>query len=219
MALRGGETGLYDDWILGEFKNLSSPVVRSAVTDHIARANPEQWLMDAESMRGVIVALRLLAADDQPIPEPADGGSTDPAWRAGLTVILNAVRERDATPGKQRAADTAWAALTGEHRNTLAGFLSALHAARWLDNLPAHDLVLATMPTAGVVALTWSLEYPDQLRSAFGRGWNTREHIVRVLAARGDRRAAQALRRFTREPDIGRAAVAAVRAIEARASA
>lgn len=219
MALRAGETGMYDDWILGEFKDLSSPIVRSAVTDHTARANPDQWFMDSDSMRGIIVALRLLAADGQPIPEPAEGGCTDPAWRAGLTVILNAVREREPTPGEQRAADTAWATLTGEHRNALAGFLSKLHDARWLDKLPAHDLVIATMPAAGVEVLTWSLEHPDLLRTAFGRDWNTREHIVRVLGAHGDRQAAQALRRFTREPDIGRAAAAAVRAIETRVSA
>ena len=219
MALRAGETGMYDDWIPGQFKDLSNPIVRNAVTDHIARANPDQWIMPSDSMRGIIVALRLLAADGQPIPGPAHGGSNDPAWRAGLTVILNAVRDREATSGERRAADAAWAALTGKHRDSLAAFLSSLHDARWLDDLPAHDLVLTDMPDAGVEALTWSLEHPDRLRTAFGRAWDTRQHIVSVLADRGDRRAAQALRRFTQEPDIGQAATAAVRAIETRVNA
>ena len=216
MALRGGETGMYDDWILSQFKDLSSPIVRSAVADHVARANPDQWIMPSDSMRGIIVALRLLAADGQPIPEPAHGGSNDPAWRVGLTVILNTLRGCEPTPIERRAADAAWAALSGEHRDTLAGFLSSLHDARWLDDLPAHDLVLADMPDAGVEVLTWSLEHPDRLRTAFGYTWETRKHIVNLLADRGDRRAAQALRRFTQEPDIGQAATAAVRAIEAR---
>ncbi len=216
MALRGGETGLYDDWIINEFKDLSSPTVRAAVTDHIAQTDPSKWMMSSDSMRATVAALRLLAADGRPLPEPAEHGSCDPAWRAGLTVILDAVRERDPTPDELHTASEAWGALTDNHRDTLAGFLSSLHDARWFDEQSIHDLVLAAMPTAGVKALTWSLEHPDQLRTVFGNTWGVRRNIIRVLAHRGDRRAAQALRRFTRDPDIGEAAAAAVRGIETR---
>lgn len=76
MALRAGETGMYDDWILGRFEDLSTPIVRYAVTDYIARANPEEWIMPSDSMRGIIVALRLLAADGHPTPNPRMAAAT-----------------------------------------------------------------------------------------------------------------------------------------------
>jgi hypothetical protein len=214
MALRGGETGLYDDWIIGQFKDLSNPIVRAAVIDHIARADPSE--MPSESMSGIIAALRLLAKNGQTLPEPARASGSDPAWRAGLTVILDAVRERETTPDERRVAQAAWVALTGDHRDALAGLLASLHNARWFDESDAHDRVLAAMPPDGVEALTWSLQHPDRLCEAFGRTWDMRRHIVRVLTERGDRRTAQALRAFTQDPDIGEAAAAAVRAIETR---
>jgi len=216
MALRGGETGLYDDWIIAQFKDLSNPIVRAAVTHHIAQADPSEWMMTSDSMRGIIAALRLLAADAKPLPDPADGGSRDPAWRAGLTAVLDAVREREPTPSERHAGQAAWASLTGDHRETLAGFLASLHDAHWLDDTPTYDLVLSAMPPAGIEALTWSLEHPDRCRIVFGHVWDMRRRIIDVLAQRGDRRAAQTLRRFTHEPDIGEAAAAAVRAIETR---
>ncbi|HTC60173.1 MAG TPA: nuclease-related domain-containing protein [Solirubrobacteraceae bacterium] len=219
MALRGGETGMYDDWIISQFKDLSNPTVRAAVTDHIAHSDPSKWMMSSDSMRAIVAALRLLAADGQPVPEPAESGSSDPAWRAGLTVILDAVREREPTRAEHQATDKAWAVLTGDHRDTLAGLLSSLHDARWFDEQSIHDLVLAAMPTSGVDTLTWSLEHPNRLRSAFGHTWGARDNTIRVLADRGDRRAAQALRGFTQDPNIGAAAAAAVRAIETRINA
>jgi hypothetical protein len=216
MALRGGETGLYDDWIIAQFKDLSNPIVRSAVTAHIAEADPSNWMTPSDSIRAIVAALKLLAADGQALPEPADGGSSDPAWRAGLTVILDAVHTREPTPGEHRAAREAWSELTDKHRDTLAGFLSTLHDARWFDEQSVQEQVLIAMPPAGIEALMWSLEHPDRLRDAFGHSWNVRRHIVHVLADRGDRRAAHTLRRFTQDPDIGETAAAAVRAIETR---
>lgn len=79
LALKGSDSGCWDHWILGEFKDLSSRDVRRAVTAYVARADPARWLSQQEGMAAVITALRLLVLDGAPLPEPAEGGCTDPA--------------------------------------------------------------------------------------------------------------------------------------------
>ncbi len=73
------------------------------------------------------------------------------------------------------------------------------------------------MPRAGVDALIWSLEHPDQVRPLGRPDMDLRRDIIELLGRLGDPKTAEALRRFTGERDIGEAAATAIRAIEARA--
>ncbi len=82
-----------------------------------------------------------------------------------------------------------------------------------------HGRVLAAMSGAGMDALLWSLEHPNQVRSLFRHDRGIRVYLIEVLGRIGDHRAADVLRRFVDDPAVGEAAVATVRTIEARAIA
>ena len=221
MALAGCDAGaFYADYILNELDDLSDPVARTAVIAFVARAAPSNWLMAQSGMEAVVRALDLLSSAGLPLPEPEGGGSTDPAWRAAMNVIVGAL---DGTAGRhvdRRSVDAAWAALTGPRRDTLASLLFNLHGIpRFGRRRVPHvqELVIASMPNEGVDGLVWSLEHPDRVRSLcrFDYGW--RRRVVDLLARLGDRRAADVLRRLVNDPEIGVAVGAAVRAIESRA--
>lgn len=221
MALVGCDAGaFYADYILNELDDLSDPDARAAVIAFVARAAPSDWLMAQSGMEAVVRALGLLLTAGLPLPEPEAGGSPDPAWRAAMTVILGALDDAAGGQVDRRSVDAAWAALTGPRRDTLASLLFNLHGIPRFGrgDLPdVQELVIANMPSVGVDVLVWSLEHPDRVRSLcrFDYGW--RRRVVDVLARRGDRRAADVLRRLVNDPEIGEAAVAAVRAIETRA--
>jgi hypothetical protein len=218
LALEGGNAGSWDHWILGEFKDLSSPAVRRAVTAYVARADPERWLSQQEGMAAVIAALRLLVADGASLPEPANRGCADPAWRASLTIIMGELSDAAGTSPDTEAVDGAWTALLSEHRDVFASVLANLHLASIIDDGPSvYERVLSAVPAEGVEVLIWSLEHPEQTRALCGWVYDLPAHIVEWLGRIGDRRAADVLRRFTGDPEVGEAAAAAVRAIEERA--
>ena len=218
LALNGNDSGTWVDWILGEFKDLSSPDVRRAVAAFLATADPERWLGQQEGMAAVIAALRLLAAEGAPMPEPAESGCTDPAWRAALTIIMGALNDIAGRAIDTPAVKAAWAALLGEHRDVFASFLSNLHGARVIDcEAGVYEQVLSAVPAEGIEVLIWSLEHIDQTRPLCRWDHDLPARIVEWLGQIGDRRAAEVLRRFTNEAGIGEAAAAAVRQIEARA--
>lgn len=217
LALESNDSGTWVDWILGEFKDLSSPDVRRAVTAFVAGADPERWLGQQEGMAAVIAALRLLAAGGAPLPGPAEGGSTDPAWRAALTIIMGALNDVTGIASDAQAVDDAWATLLGEHPDAFASFLSNLRDARVIDDPGVYERILSSVPTGGVEVLIWSLEHPDQIRPLCSWDHDLPACIVEWLGQIGNRRAAEVLRRFTTESGIGEAAAAAVREIEARA--
>lgn len=220
LALEGNDSGTWVDWILGEFKDLSSPDVRRRVAAFVASADPERWPGQREGMAAVITALRLLAADGAGLPEPAEGGCTDPARRAALTIIMGTLTDIAGTASDAQAVADAWATLLGEQRDAFASFLSNLHGARVIDSDPGvYERVLAAVPAEGVEVLIWSLEHHEQTRPLARWDHDLPGRIVEWLGQIGDRRAAEVLRRFTSEPGIGEAAAAAVRQIEARAIA
>ena len=219
MALDGSDTdSLARGWILGEIADLADPFTRSAVERYVARTDPSTWFSVQWGMEGVVRALLLLAADNVPLPGPMDGGSTDPAWRASLTVIMASF----AGTADQQKLEAAWAALLEEHPDIVAGLLldlrqmHGLHAAHSGDSEDVHARVLAAMPTAGVDVLIWSLEHPDRIRSLCRYDHGVRDYLVDVLGRIGKHRAAEVLRRFVDDPAVGEAAAAAVRAIETR---
>lgn len=223
MALAGCDRGaFYADYILSQLDDVSDPVTRAAVVAFVARATPSDWLIAQSGMEAVVRALGLLSTAGLPLPEPAAGGSADPGWRAAMTVILGALDGAAGHHVDRRSVDAAWAALTGPRREVLPSLLFNLHGIPRFGRggLPdVQELVIAAMPNAGVDGLVWSLEHPDRVRSLcrFDHGW--RRRVVDLLSRLGDRRAADMLRRLANDPEVGEAAGAAVRAIEARAVA
>jgi hypothetical protein len=220
MALYGGETDRMSmGWILGEIKDLTDPFTRSAVECYVARADPSAWFSTQEGMDGIVCALRLLAAEDIPLPDPADDDATDPAWRASLALIMSPL-----TSGENpQPVEEAWTALLDRHPEIVASLLlnlrqmRGLHATHLEKSEDVHDRLLAAMPAAGLPVLIWSLESPDRVRSLCRYDHRGREYLVDVLGQIGDRRAAEMLRRLVDDPAVGAAAAAAARAIEARA--
>jgi hypothetical protein len=223
MALTGCDAGaFYADYILCEFDNLADPVTRAAVRAFVARTAPSEWLLAQSGMEAVVAALALLSAAGEPLPEPQDGASADAAWRAAMTVLMGALRDAAGHPVDRHAVDEAWAALVAPHRDVLASLLFNLRSIpRLRSRVPrdVRELVVAAMPSPGVDGLVWSLEHPKQARSLcrYDHGW--RGDVVDLLARFGDRRAADVLRRLVNDAEVGEAAAAAVRAIEARVTA
>lgn len=220
MALDGSATdSLSAGWILGEIRDLADPFTRSAVERYVARTDPSTWLSAQWGMEGVVSALRLLAADNLPLPYPKDGASTDPAWPASLAVIMASLVSADG----QQKLEAAWGGLLGEHPDVVASLLlnlrqmHGLHAANAGASDDVHARVLAAMPTAGVDVLIQSLEHPDPIRSLCRFDHGVRDYLVDVLGRIGDHRTAEVLRRFVDDPAVGETAAAAVRTIETRA--
>jgi|GEM_PF-6803347 len=222
MALDGGETdSMSMGWILGEIKDLANPFTRSAVERYVARADPSNWFSAQEGMDGIVRALRLLAADDIPLPNPVDNGAADPAWRASLALIMSSLGGAD----NPQPIEEAWATLVDRHPNVVASLLLnlrrmwGLHATGLEKSEDVHDRLLAMMPAAGLSVLIWSLEHSDRVRSLCRYDHGSREYLVGVLGQIGDRRASETLRRLIDDPTVGEAAAVAVRAIETRVMA
>jgi hypothetical protein len=224
MALVGSDTDwIATSWIIGEFDHLADPLTRAAIVRYVGRTDPSDWFSPQLGMEGLVGALRLLAAEGAPLPDPIDNGSTDPAWRACMTVIMGALADAGDWPVRRQCVDEAWAALTGRHRDVLASLLLNLSH---VDLRPSrqertavHELVVAALPPNAIDALIWAVEHPDDIRSLPSFDHGVRDHVIRLLGLLGDRRAADALRRLAEDPELGEAAAAAVRAIENRALA
>lgn len=221
MALVGSDTDwIATSWIIAEFDDLSDPLTRAAVVRYVGRTDPSDWFSPQLGMEGLVGALRLLAAEGAPLPDPIDNGSTDPAWRACMTVIMGALADAGGWPVHRQSVDEAWAAMTGRHRDVLASLLLNLSH---VDVRPSrqegavvHELVVAALPPNATDALIWIVEHPDDIRSLPRFDHGVRDHVIRLLGLLGDRRAADALRRLADDPEVGEAAAAAVRAIENR---
>ena len=216
---------LHTRWLLSEFEDLSDPFVREAVIRYVARVSPGDRVVDPNGvMAAVTVALRLLVEAGEPLPEPHESGSADPAWRAALTVIYGAFADDAGRAVNAEPVRAAWAALTGEHRDVLASLMASLHAA---DAWAAHDkrsvavqgLIAAAMPPAGIDALVRSLEHPDETRTLLVADWDRDRAVIDLLGRIGGRSAAEALRGFAGDRELGEIAVTAARAIEARLAA
>lgn len=222
MALEGGDTGgIATAWIVGELDDLADSVTRAAVVRYVGRTDPADWFSPQLGMDGLVGALRLLAAEDAPLPDPIDHGSTDPAWRACMTVIMGALAEAGGWQVQRQSVDAAWAALTGRHRDVLASLLLNL---RHVDSrpsrqehVPVYELVVGALPPSAIDALVWAVEHPEDIRSLPRYDHGVRAHVIGLLGRIGGRRAADVLRRLADDPEVGEAAAAAVRAIENRA--
>jgi hypothetical protein len=213
MALNGCEYGWTTDaFILDEIKDLVVPDVRDAVSQYVARFNPDECMSPQFAMQAMMRAITLLTRAGLPVPEPSIG-ERDPAWHSAMELISAAAGEED-----EVLAD-AWERFTAEHPDAVASFVGKLKGVRRMNEAGALlDRLESTTPPAAIDALVDALEHPARIRSVGGRDIDLRSDIVAMLTDVGDRRAAETLRRFADDPKIGREATEAVRAIEARIS-
>jgi Nuclease-related domain/ATPase family associated with various cellular activities (AAA) len=212
MALNGGEHAFVTDcFILDEIEDLSSPEARDAVNRYVARINPREVMSVQHAMQGTIRAMILLAQDSLPIP-PAASGDRDPVWQSAMELTYAAAGDDD------QVLATAWAAFAADHPEAVASFLGQIRGVRRIhhaDNALLDRLESVT-PNAAVNALVNSLEHPERVHSIGRYEFDLRRNIVLTLGKFGGRQAAEALRRFVDDPEIGEAATAAVRTIEGR---
>lgn len=213
MALDGCEHGwTTDTYILDEIKDLTVPEVRDAVSRYVARFNPDNCLGPQWAMHATMRAIALLTRAGLPVPESSDG-ERDPAWQSAMEVMSAAAGDDDAVLGD------AWERFAVKYPEAVASFVGKLKGVgRMNEGGALLDRLESTMPPATVDALVDALEHPERVRSIGGRDFDLRRDIVARLAEIGGRRAAETLRRFADDPEIGRAATEAVRAIEARIS-
>jgi hypothetical protein len=211
MALDGCEYGWTTDaFILDEIKGLEVPEVRDAVGRYVARFSPGETLSPHFSMQATMRAIALLSQAGLPIPEPT-AGERDPAWQSAMELVGVAAGD------DEEALADAWQSFAIAHPNAVASFVGKLQAIRRMNEGGALlERLLDAMPQAAIDALVAVLEDPDRVHSIGGRDFHLRPPIVARLAEVGDQRAADALRRFVDDAEIGEAATAAVRAIEAR---
>lgn len=213
MALNGCEYGwTTDTFILDEIKDLAVPEVRDAVSRYIARFNPDECMSPQEAMHATMRAITLLTRAGLPVPE-SSVGERDPAWQSAMELMSAAASEDD-----EVLAD-AWERFAVEHSDAVASFVGKLKGVRRMsEGGVLLERLEGAMPQAAVDALVDAFEHPARVHSIGGRDFDLRRDIVAKLNEIGDQRAAEALRRFADDPEIGREATEAVRAIEARIS-
>jgi len=213
MALDGCEYGWTTDaFILDEIKDLAVPDVRDAVGRYVARFGPEECMSPHFSMQATMRAITLLARAGLPVPE-SSVGERDPAWQSAMELMSAAAGEDD-----EVLAD-AWGRFAVEHADAVASFVARLTSVRRMSEGGAlFERLEGAMPQAAIDALVDALEHPERIHSVGGRDFDLRRDVVARLTEIGDQRAAEALRRFADDPEIGREATEAVRAIEARIS-
>jgi Nuclease-related domain len=223
LALLGApEYSLYTEIILAELEELGGmedPAGAAAVCTFVARTAPGEWMDPRSTMAAVCMGLGLLARAGQPLPAPAVQGADDPAWRALLTAILGVLADEHGDQADPDATASAWAALAGEHRHTLASALAAVyHVHRFTKAPDVHQLLIDAMPPEALDALIWSIEHPAQLRSLLWHDRGDVSYLIDLLGRIGDHRAADALRRLAEESAAAPEAIEAVRQIEMRAA-
>ena len=218
LALRAGTpSDIFVSWIVEEVDNLDHPMVRSAVIDFVAGADPlARWYSTQHGISSVSTALRLVARADLRLPTPTN--ETETAWRAYMGLVYEIWRRDARLPAD---VEQAWRKLLDDHRELFADLLVHQHMATWLSedrDLTLQRILVETIPPEGIKVLIWSLEHPGHLGSCFGwpRVEERSRYTMTLLGRVGDQRAADVLRRFANDPKLGAAAVQAIREIEAR---
>jgi hypothetical protein len=213
MALDGCEYGwMTDAYILEEIKDLAVPEVRDAVGRYVARFGHEESMSPQFSMQATMRAITLLTRAGIRVPE-SSAGERDPAWQDAMDLMSAAAGEGD------EVLAGAWERFAARHPGAVASFVGKLKGVRRLneDGALLLERLESSMPGVAVDALIDSLEYPERVQPVGGRDFDLRRDVVATLADVGGQRAAEVLRRFADDPEVGAAATEAVRAIESRA--
>jgi hypothetical protein len=213
MALNGSEyVFMNDDWIMAELNDLDEPEVRDAVIAWVARNDPKDWMSVQHGLSATVEALTLLDAAHLPIPAAKDV-ERSPEWDATMTLITTAAH---AEP--DQIAD-AWRRFTAEHPYSVASLIINLHRVdRWNRDRSVVERLEAAVPDEAIAAMAATLEHPERAVSIPRWDHDLRRDLVVTLGRLGNRAAADTLRRFADNPNLGDAVADAVRAIEGRSA-
>jgi hypothetical protein len=205
---------------LAELGDLAREDVRE-VFDTFAVPDPKEWFSPQFGMRSFLEAVRVsgMYRDTPPIcPD------TCPEFRALAAIGELAFWYSKEDLGAEFPADRRahlWSKLTGELRADVAGVLQLVKSSEGIVDgsaLRILDRIKKENPDDLTEVLCWSLQNRESLRSLPRGNWGSDrdEFAVAVLGELGDARTAGSLRRFVDDPQIGAAAVRAIRSIEAR---
>ena len=100
--------------------------------------------------------------------------------------------------------------------------LCEMQQAEIIDHTPfdvtpsVHDRLLNVYPDQVRQLLEWALNHRNQFGNPLWRAYTVDDYIVRALGTVGTASTADMLRNYVDDPELGHAAVAAVKAIETR---
>jgi hypothetical protein len=224
LALRQDKTPFHVDWMVAQLADHAEPLSGDelAVLQRHAADVDLDVPMAHEPMSAHVQALRAWARISAQPPEPpsTDGDLMKHAWRL-VDTLLFALFRGQVTPAQQ--ADRVWeelldlcpaqAALALYHLQS--GDVLRAH----LNEPTAFGQLLAAHPDRVRQVLEWALANRDN----FGNGFETRvspdwrdRFVVNTLGQVGTRDTTELLREYLTDPDLGQAAVEAIRDIERR---
>lgn len=223
MAAQGSDItiSMFLDWTLDELSSLvptgdpSLDEMAKATLGHFLNGPPNQAVMPAEATSACLAAIRGWAKFHNALPPATDElNDEERNWRlvAGLLLCL----ERDDALGDPAEA---WRQLHQDRRNTILT-LSALEGAGYRSGLkerPAiHQLYEAHAEELRDL-FEWALDHLELVPVQRVRRRSGSDHFVfETLGHVGDLGSAERLRVHTLDPDVGAAAVAAIRRINER---
>lgn len=215
MALYGGDAdGIATSWLLEQPLDLEDPCLRAAILDFVANSDPLQWHSSQFGVANAILAVRCLAAAG--LERPATRASQDAGVWEGLLDLAHALARGDAAAVRHVASR-----LIVKHEDGVADLLAQVHSSLVVLHHDGTDLMEQVIAAFGIelqTVLIRSLERPDS-QTSFVRWPHTDDRArrtMRTLGDIGDARAADVLRRFVEDSQLGADAVDAVRIIELR---
>lgn len=215
MALYGGDAdSIATSWLLDQPLDLEDPRLRAAIFDFVANSDPLQWHSSQFGIANAVLAVRCLAAAD--LERPATRASREAGTWEGLLDLVHALARDDAAAVRHVASR-----LLVEHEDGVADLFAQLHSSLVVlhqDGMDLIEQVIAAFGSELQAVLIRSLERPDR-QTSFVRWPHTEDRArrtIRTLADIGDARAADVLRRFVEDSQLGADAVDAVRSIELR---
>jgi hypothetical protein len=175
-------------------------------------------VMPTEAVNTTLAAIRGWAKFESALPpESADLTSDRRNWRLIASLLLRYERD-DAVADP----DKIWSTLLvdpGQTILTLSCLEGAANRTPWDARRPVLERLIDDYPARLRELFEWALEHPaDVPTHPIRRAVGADHFVIRMLGAVGDEGTAERLRVYTLDPDVGRAAVDAIRQIHQRAA-
>jgi hypothetical protein len=178
-----------------------------------------------EAIAAHLIALRGWAklADELPPALPTGGNVGRRTWRLLDELMFALVKERD--PSEDGLTEV-WVELLGLCAAATADALANLRSAQTAEygdsrRVPLYRLLLSTWPEQVRQAYEYALKHQDRLVATFDNGPapDRLRHLVADLGVVGDSGSVALLEHLVADPNLGAAAIAAVREIKLRLQA
>ncbi|MEV4516561.1 NERD domain-containing protein [Dactylosporangium sp. NPDC049525] len=223
LAARSSTFPCNRDWIMAEIVERldhADDDTREVLRDAVL------YLDWSHPFRQEVVCAHLIAlhgwarlANRLPAAPPTDDQSPKRAWRIVDELLFAAIVGSNNYTVELTAL---WTELRGPLAAAAVDVLAHLQSvSTWRRELmqpSSYERLLTTWPDQCRKLLEWCIESPDRITATFDNGpaHDARRHLVGALAHIGTRSTAELLKPHITDPDIGAAAVAAIRAIEYR---